>query len=188
MESKLTKTPLTYVIMIVKISSIMDLESYIPKLQELIRQDFPISNSVNIHTIDVKPNRELEFKQIKQWHFADKFSTTGILIDANNVMLHATHYDSFGSLSEKFIKVLNNFNKTLKVSLCMRIGLRYINLIHGEPEKYLNKELLGFKMPEKKYFKKNYISNVETYQESESGVMKIKSTLLAVPCQRIAVI
>ena len=179
MKRQLRKSPLTYVIAVVKISPIMELKNYIPRMHESIRKDFPICNPIDIRAIEMGPNKELVISEITQWHFADKLSTTGILADANTIMFHTTQYDLFENLVGKFKKVIDNFNAVLEIGLYMRIGLRYINMINIEPKKYLQKELLGFHLQKSEKFKEQYLTKSETIQKTDRGVAKIKTTYLS---------
>lgn len=176
MKTKLSKTPLTYVLIQIKISKIMELESkYISKLQEEIRKDFPIFDKFDIQMIEVKPQSEASIRKSTQWHFADKDTTTGILLDNDAISIHTSKYDSFEILIEKFKKVLEKFNAVLDITLSMRLGLRYINIIHPNPNIYIKESLLGFHMVNEKGFKDIYLLKTDNTQETDNGIIKIKT-------------
>jgi uncharacterized protein (TIGR04255 family) len=170
-KRKLRKSPVTYVLAQIKTSSILQLEKYIPELQEAIRPCFPIFHKIDIQTFEIKPNINPNLYSAKQWHFLNKESTTGILLDSDAITIHSTLHNTFEALIENFSDVLNKFNKILNISLCTRIGVRYINVITSNLEKYIKKELLGFHLNNKS----NFISNTETIQETQIGLIRIRS-------------
>lgn len=176
MKKTLSNSPLVYVLAQVKISPIMELEGYIPKLQGLLRKDFPLFNTIDIQTVEIRPQGEPEFKRIKQWHFADRLATTGIIADTNAITIHSTQHDTYENLAKKFERVLTKFNQELDIGLYTRVGLRYVNAIHSEPESYLDKSLLGFNMQESTIFRGKYVARTETLQETNYGLIKIKTS------------
>ena len=175
---RLAYPPLTYVLAQIKISPIWNIESWVPKLQEAIRKDFPYSNESQVETIvanslEANPGAKVDLKKI--WHFADKSKTSGILLDKDAVTIHTTHYETFGELLHKFITVLVKFHKELNITICTRIGLRYVNLIRENPHKYIHKGLLGFPLSGKEKFLNKYASSTETIQQTSFGFLKIKT-------------
>ena len=59
------------------------------------------------------------------------------------------------------------------------MGVRYINVIRSNIKEYLIPELLGFHLPENKYFDPDkYLSNTDLTQKSKNGIIKIKSTCI----------
>jgi len=174
MHEKLSKSPITYVLAQVRFTNIESMEKYIPDLQEIIRQQFPIFKKITIPVIDL---RDRKFSDIIQWHFMDENSVTGILLDGTSISFHTSKYDDFLKLQKQFEHVLTKFNKILKISLCVRLGLRYINLIKSNLDTYVQPELLGFHLKDITHFEKNkFLARTELIQESKIGVIKIKST------------
>ena len=176
MSMQLKNSPLTYVLVQVKISQILEVENYIPKLQEMIRKDFPLFKKINIQKIEIKQNVEKpEISTFNQWHFTDKNSTTGILIDAASIIFHTTMHSSFETLIDKFKKILSDFNKQLGITLYTRLGVRYVNCINSPIEKIIKKELQGFSIDNKNFFKGTYLTKTETTQITMDGAIKIQA-------------
>jgi uncharacterized protein (TIGR04255 family) len=174
MHEKLSKSPITYVLAQVRFTNIESMEKYIPELQEIIRQQFPIFKKITIQAIDL---RDRKFSDIIQWHFMDENSVTGILLDGTSISIHTSKYDNFLKLQKQFDNVLTEFNKILNISLCVRLGLRYINLIESNLDKYIQPELLGFHLKDTTHFEKNkFLARTELIQKSKIGIVKIKST------------
>ena len=114
---------------------------------------------------------------ITQWHFKDKTSITGVLLDSDTITIHTTKYNDFDTLINKFEGALIKFNSILNISLFERLGLRYINVIDSNFDKYVSQRLLGFSVENEKKFKKSrFLSRTETTQESTTGIIKIQST------------
>ncbi|NNM58274.1 MAG: TIGR04255 family protein [Legionellales bacterium] len=172
--NQLTKSPLSYVLAQVRISPIMNLETFISTLQGSIRKDFPLCNKIQIKAIEFNQQSEPSVKEMTQWHFADKLNITGIIADTNTITIHTTHYETFDKLINKLKIVLDKFNSILEIGLYSRIGIRYINAIHHTPEKYLNKELLGFHLEKNSGFKDKFFIKSETIQETNEGLINIK--------------
>ncbi len=174
-HEKLKKSPLAYVLAQVKISSIENIEKYVPELQDDIRkEDFPTFNKINLQTIEINENIKPNICTATQWHFKDKESETGILLDKQAITIHTSRYQGFDAFTSTIKKVLTVFNKTLGIALSTRIALRYINVVQTNIEKYINRELLGF------YNKadKEFLSNTETIHrnEDEDKYTVIRST------------
>ncbi len=175
MNKLLTKSPLTYVLAQIKISPILEMENYIPKVHDLIRRDFPLCNPINIQAIEVKPHADPRFTKLTQWHCPDSATTSGILLDSGAIMFHTSDYHSFDQLLKEFSNVLGKINKVLEIGLCLRIGLRYVNLIETNPDKYLQKELLGLQLRKTKNLKNKFANKTEILQETDAGKIKLKT-------------
>ncbi len=171
MNKLLTKSPLTYVLAQIKISPILEMKKYIPKLQDLIRKEFPLYNEINIQAIEVKLHADPVFTKLAQWHWSDQAKTSGVLLDSGAIMFHTSNYHSFDQLLKEFSNVLKKINKILEIGLCLRIGLRYVNFIETTPEKYLMKELLGLQLKKTNKF----VNKTETIQETDAGKIKLKT-------------
>lgn len=167
----LKKSPITYVLAQVKISAIEDIESYIPKLQESIRKKFPIPQKVSIQTVELKNEVAPNVYASTQWHFKDKESLVGIIVDKRSITIHTSKYIGFDEFQFKVKDILGKFNKILEISLSTRIGLRYINIVRSNFKKYVNPSLQGF------YDKDddNFLSNVETTRKTEDGFIRVRA-------------
>jgi uncharacterized protein (TIGR04255 family) len=182
---KLAKSPLTYVLAQIKINPILEMEDYIPKLQETFRiNGFPGFKPLTIQTIIQETNQNAQptpiIKSQTQWHFTDMENTTGILIGSDFIVIHTSNYESF----ENIIKIIENTlqqcnNTELKIAFYERIGLRYINVITSSVEKYITKPLLGFQIKHQAEFYDKYLTNTETVQETKNGLVKIRATRIS---------
>ena len=174
MPNKQLKTPpLIYVLAQVKISPIEIIKEYIPKLQEAVRKrNFPNFNKTHFQNIEIKKNNDINVQGISQWHFKDKNSLTGIVIDKQTINFHTCKYNGFNKFKMLIKEILEIFNKELGVSLSNKVGLRYINVIKSNLKHHVEPSLLGF------YEESNakFLSNVGTFYETKSGFIRIRAT------------
>lgn len=179
MHVKLSKSPITYVLIQIRFTNIEAMEKYVPELQEAIRQQFPFFKKVTIQAIDFRDGQQPMVSSVNQWHFMDKDSVTGIILDGASLSIHTSKYDHFPTLQKQLEHVLIEFNKILKISLCVRLGLRYINLIKNHLSAYVQPALLGFHLKSASYFdQKKFLNRTELTQKSKDGIIKIKSSHL----------
>ena len=176
----LSKSPITYFLAKINFSNIEAIEKYIPELQENIRRLFPDFKKVSVQFIDIKMNQQPSLSTRTQWHFINKESTTGVLLDNSSVAIHTSQYTQFEQILGELKYVLEEFNKILRISLLTRIGLRYINLIQGDLNRYVNPGLLGFYLKDNEYFHCNkFIINTTLNEETKYGIIKIQSGLVS---------
>ena len=143
MNKKLTKSPLTYVLVKVSISPILDIEKYLGALQESIRIEFPEVKSSEVKDVELSGN-SLSINTIKQWHFIDKNHTMAVLVDKNSIVIRISQYNSVANIKSKLENILTKFNDILKIQLYHCVAIRYINAIPDNIDIYLPPELLGF--------------------------------------------
>ncbi len=176
MLKKLINSPLTYALAQIKFSNIESIENYIPELQEDIRGEFPFFNKIKVDTVQIQPHISPIASSITLWHFMDKESVLGILLDTNSITIHTSKYINFTNLAEKFKNVLISFNKRLKIAMCTRIGLRYVNVITSELSESIKPELLGFNTKSNPdVYPNKFLAKTEVTQESNLGIINIKS-------------
>lgn len=176
MVQKLKNSPLTYVLIQVTINHIGGLSQYIEEMQEAVRRDFPNFNTINIQAYEIKPNSNPTIHSITQWHFVDKRATTGILVSNDSIIIHTNQHDAFDILISRLESVLEKFNTILGISLCQRLGVRYINVIKTNLEEYLQPKLLGFYQNEHPRFKPNFLAKTESIQQTDIGFIKTQAT------------
>lgn len=175
MHPKLSKSPLTYVLIQVKFTSVENIEEYTPKLQDKIRGLFPHFQPVNYQGVQFKAGQAVNAGTFKQWHFLDKAKQTGIVLDKESLTIQTSRYDQFQPLLEKFKCVLVKFHEVVEFTLFTRLGLRYINLIE-EGIADLNPALQGFQLTGHAFKENQFLTKTDTTQYSQEGVMKIQAT------------
>lgn len=179
MHESLSKSPVTYFLAQVQFTNIESIEKYIPEIQDKIRSSFPGFNKSSITIIEVRDNKQLVPSSMNQWHFKDKDSLVGVLLDGKSATIHTSKYDRFDKIAKQFEEVLQEINNSLNISLCVRLGVRYINVIKSNLKEYLNPSLMGFHLQENKFFDLDkYLSNTELTQKSKNGIIRVKSSYI----------
>lgn len=174
MHEKLSKSPIVYVLAQVRFSNIENIEYYIPQLQDKIRTTFPHYQKINIQAIQLREGQPPNSSTLTQWHFMDKEKYIGIILDGRSIAIHTSRYDQFTPLLKSFVTVLTQFNKILEISLCTRLGLRYINLIENGLSN-INQGLQGFQLSGDDFSKNKFFSKMETTQLSNDGIIKVQA-------------
>ncbi len=174
MHPKLSKQPLTYVLAQVNFTSIEDMASYIPQLQNKIRDVFPHFEQVNIQAIQLREGEKPHPIVFTQWHFMDKKKQTGIILDKHSVTIHSNQYDRFQPFIDTIEEVISKLHDELKFSLFTRLGLRYINLIKDGVSK-IDPRLQGFRLLGDKFPPNNFMAKIEATQPTFEGIIKTKS-------------
>ncbi|MGD9108115.1 MAG: TIGR04255 family protein [Gammaproteobacteria bacterium] len=170
-NKQLRYPPLTYVLAQIKITPIEDIKSYMPKIQDIIRKEFPVYEEVNIQNFEIRKELNPIIHQATQWHFKDKDLTTGIIIDKQTINLHTSKYSKFDEFVAKFENILKSLNKQLGISLVIRFGLRYVNVVKSSIKKYVESGLLGFYEKDSEF-----LARTETIsRESDGSTIQTKS-------------
>jgi len=177
MTKKLIKSPLTYVLGQVKISPIVDMQSHIPKIQETLRKVLPKFNEIETLDFNVQSNQK-DVRVNTRWHFFDKESTTGVILEKDMIIFHTTNYHTFEQFSGFLEKTLKNINEILNIGLYTRLGLRYINFIDENINTVIQKPLLGFPLDfdDVKDSGQGFHRTESVNQTKCDGILKLQST------------
>ncbi len=176
MHPKLSKPPVTYVLAQIKFSIIENIASYIPQLQDKIRDIFPHYQEVNVQTVQLRGGQQpLNAAILTQWHFIDKEKYTGIILDKQSITIHTSRYEQFQPLLNILEQVVTRFHKILKLVLFTQLGLRYINCIEDGLDN-MDPGLLGFQLTDGEFRKNQFLMKTEITQLSQEGVVKIQAT------------
>lgn len=150
---KLTKSPLVIVLGQVRISPVLQMETYIPQIQERLRhKGYPVFRPSKIQEFNILPDGKAQVASTDRWIFAEKDRRTAVVIAPDFVVLETSRYDVFDAFSDSFEVALREVGEVVGVALAERIGLRYIDLIRpaeGESlAEYLNAGLKGLSAAE----------------------------------------
>ncbi len=178
MHTKLSKSPIRYVLVQVQFPIIQSIAEFIPKVQNNIREFFPHFQPIVQNQIILLPDGQHSFVTLKQWHFMDKEKKTGVVLDQQNLILHTSDYTQFQPLLDRFEAVLEHCHRILELTLFTRLGLRYVNFIENEVEN-IPKNLQGFQLTGEGFKNNKLIKKVETIQHCEKGIMRVQAIHLA---------
>ncbi len=131
----LSKQPLVLVLGQVRFSSIRQMRSYIPVIQEEFRRNgFPIDRSGTIQQATFVPGGKVPVQVVEQqrWEFRSKDESWSILVMEDSVVLQTTNYEGFENFAKKLDLVVSTvFSKTEhdRLGVVQRVGLRYVDVV-----------------------------------------------------------
>ena len=144
----LPNTPLSGVLVQVKFPEIFSIakSEFVADFQEQIRVDYPF------HRLDENPVLKLTNNEVKQgsiphWRFLDQTMQWRLSLTTSFLALETRSYQSRSEFIERAYTVVRTLSETVKPNLTVRIGVRYVNQIHGEQlqllSRYVRPEILG---------------------------------------------
>ncbi|MCP4446946.1 MAG: TIGR04255 family protein [Myxococcales bacterium] len=143
---RLTDAPLICVLCQVRISPILEMNNFIPAIQErLRRQGYPRFKAHNIQEFVMTGPPEVRTSH--QWVFSNKDQTKTVIVAPDFVVLETSKYTVFDEFIQDYEKVLEIVGEVTDASLAERVGLRYVDLIRplvaGDFKSYIKPGLLG---------------------------------------------
>lgn len=143
---KLMKQPLVFVLAEFRFSPVLKIGQYIPDLQEALRKTYPLPETLQDQSVQVKPDG-IAINRREKWAFIDSDRLSAITIDQDRLIYFTRDYPRFGGFSEQCLAALGHLKNTVDPDLLLRIGLRYgdcIRIAEGETlEDYVD-EYFGY--------------------------------------------
>lgn len=178
MGKKWKNAPVMYTIAQVRFNQILTMESYVPAIQEKLRNiGFPdfrkeVMNVLGIPFGQVDSNAPT-IQTVNRYAFGNVDRTAGFLLESNALSFQATDYDTFEKFSECMGSVLKIVNESISISFIERVGIRYLDAVipqGGEQlSDYLVPEVLGLTFKVAHKLSHSYTETVSTH--SEGGVI-----------------
>lgn len=142
----LDRSPLVYVLAQVSFSALLNIERWVPDLQDRFRPlGLPRFDTQQIRSIEFGPS--LRDSQVTQWIFADKERSIALVLTDRFLVVETNSYLAFDEFETKLRDVVTAFQDVTSVDVLERVGLRYVDLIRpgdGETlDTYLQPGLLG---------------------------------------------
>lgn len=128
---KLKNQPLKFVLAEFRFSPVMDIATYIPKIQESLRRQYPIPERRNEQVVKVQ-NNDINLSTIERWSFVAADKRSAIDINQESLVYITSDYPRFDGFSEACKKALDILISIVEPSLILRVGLRYSDLITVE--------------------------------------------------------
>lgn len=125
---KLSNHPLVLALAEFRFSAVLDIERFIPKIQEELRLSFPLLNEMSNQEIQINPNG-IEVRQNKEWAFISKDKHSAIMLNQNRLVFLTSNYDRFDGFQHSCQLGLDAVANIVSPSLLLRIGLRYTDKI-----------------------------------------------------------
>lgn len=125
---KLSKQPLAFVLAEFRFSPVLEMEKYIPELQDKLRQSFPLMETQQSQEFKLSPNG-FEINTATEWILQSKNRKQAIAINRNRLVHITSEYDRFDGFREQCRATLDALIQIVKPSLLLRVGLRYNNIL-----------------------------------------------------------
>ncbi len=144
----LPRTPLTAVLAQIRFPEILSVAKaeFVSDFQEEIRQDYPICASSTEHLFEVRPsavNQSLS----QNWRFNDSTGLWRTTLASGFFALETRGYSSREDFVARVAQLANALSNTVKPNSTTRIGIRYVDRVHGESldalERFVRPEVLG---------------------------------------------
>jgi uncharacterized protein (TIGR04255 family) len=154
---KWKNAPVVYVIVQVRFSPILSLQTYVSEIQEHFRRNgFPaFSQRFNFQLgLSVLPPANAEpaaspipVERTLGYVFSNRDSSQTFVLEQNGLTFHVTDYEDFRWFLDLFLKQLGHINEVVKPDLSERIGLRYFDAVlpreGARIQDYLIPQVLG---------------------------------------------
>jgi uncharacterized protein (TIGR04255 family) len=130
---KLHDGPLVLALAQVRIAAVLQMQTFIPEIQERLRNaGYPRYSESQMQEIVLGPAAAATTGAVMtKWTFADKDGTKAVVIAPDFVTFEAANYDTFESFSEELGSVLSLVGEVAKIALAERLGLRYVDCIRA---------------------------------------------------------
>ncbi len=156
-EKPLANAPLTRVVVQVRFSSILKIDSKegVAPFQELARKDYPLFEQVSTASVqfDMTPNGPA-FRQIpaNAWRFSDPTRQSVVTLTSDAITFETSAYPGRSNFIAHWATILGWIDDTYGPGLAVRIGMRYLNRIAGEavtrlPD-WIKPNLIGVALPD----------------------------------------
>jgi len=125
---KLENQPLKLILAELRFSPILNVLDYIPKLQDRLRDLYPLLEKGQDKAVNINVN-EVQVQNMERWIFISKDKRSLVDISQDRLLFVTSVYDRFGPFSESFQHVIQVIADVLKPALFSRLGLRYIDAV-----------------------------------------------------------
>ena len=144
---KLKMNPLACVLAQVRISPVLQMEEFIPAIQEQLRRtEYPKFSREETEELILGPGTQPKVLSSTRWIFTNKENTAAVILAQNFIALQVSRYASFEGFLGALKAALEIVGKAADISLCERLGLRYVNVIRPKDapiSDYLQPGLVG---------------------------------------------
>ena len=173
---KLSQQPLVFVLAEFRFSPILEMEKYIPTLQDELRQEFPFISTQQNQEFQISPSG-IGINNTTEWVLQSKSKKQAITLNSNRLVYVTSEYDRFDGFKRQCKKALEAFIKIVNPSLWLRIGLRYNDAIIKENNENIEEYVQDF------LYASNSLSSVgemtqhtnEIVLETAEGCMVVRS-------------
>jgi uncharacterized protein (TIGR04255 family) len=175
---KLENQPLVCVLIEVRFSSVLNLEHYIPQVQDKVRQYYPHYNRDSEQAVNVTP-AGITVEKTDKYIFTTKDKMSNFQLSPDRLVFITKSYDRFDGFAKQCQKLLSIITDTINPALYSRLGLRFSDCIKTAPPGN-DTELLGMFNTESVFFPPELSSlGLKTFHRTETS-LKVDNGLLLV--------
>lgn len=172
---KLQNSPLVLVLVQVRIAPVLQMEEYVPELQERLRRaGFPGYVSGEDLQFQLGPSPAVQ--RAPRWEFQNKQQTESVVLGQNFIAVQTSVYDVYEAFEELFSGPLQVLAEVVEPTLVQRIGLRYVDLVRPRPDEdvsvYLEPSLHGLAAHDVGAI--DLLSRFEMLAQTKVGTMRIR--------------
>lgn len=125
---KLENQPLNFVLAEFRFSPVMQIAEFIPKIQEALRKQYPISEKRSEQAVQVQPGG-IAVSSVDRWAFISANKKNAIEINQERLIYITAEYPRFAGFSDACKQAIDILVNIVEPSLILRIGLRYSDLV-----------------------------------------------------------
>lgn len=122
----------------------------VAQFQQAIEADYPLNDVMGQVDVQLAPNPGLGIPQAPTWRFFPDGQAWIVGVSVSSLSLETKTYTRFEEFRDRFSTVLKAAVRTMPITRCTRLGLRYVNQIE-HPEavtlsdwtRFLNERLFG---------------------------------------------
>ncbi len=145
---QLPNAPLTAALVQIRFPDVhsIDKAEFIAEFQERIRVDYPLNHADHISGFELMKDNVKQTTE-KNWRFLDKKKQWRVTLATNFIALETSVYQNHQDFIYRTVTVVNALSETIKPGVMTRIGMRYVNRIHGsqleELSRFVRPDILG---------------------------------------------
>ena len=134
--------PIVFALGQVVISAVLNMESYIPEIQERLRKTgYPRFERLELQALRVEAGASPRMQTDTRWLFINRDRTGLVSINTNSVVLERSEYTSFDDFASELADVLTQIQEVIDVELTDRLGFRRVNLVEEQDDLSLTEAL-----------------------------------------------
>jgi uncharacterized protein (TIGR04255 family) len=185
-EILLSRAPLVHVVLQVRFSSVLKIDSRegMAPFQEEVRSEYPLLEQAAVQQLQMELGSGAPFFRpatSNLWRFSDADRCWILSLTSDAVTLETRRYDGRADFLSRWYEALAHVERIFAPSLALRLGVRYVNRIHGESLEELTEwiipNLIGVAQPELREHVSQAIS--EANVTVEEGALLLRWGVLA---------
>lgn len=132
---QLSWNPIAFALGQVVISAILEIERYVPALQERLRRSgYPLFDRLELQEVRVGPNAQPELRQETKWVFSSKDRSRAAVVGPRFIALEQTEYATFDGFVSELGALAEIAGEILDIAVYERVGFRRVNLLEETPD------------------------------------------------------